>query len=86
MKGQGASPKSSLIPKDLILCLLSPVSICVKTPLVWAACVRTPTAFVGVPVQLAQASRFICNFIWEYFLKTCMTPPLFGVTWRAKLS
>jgi hypothetical protein len=25
---------------------------------------------VGVPVDLSEASRFICNFICEYFLKT----------------
>jgi len=25
-------------------------------------------------VSFPRASRFICNFIWEYFLKTCASP------------
>jgi hypothetical protein len=25
-------------------------------------------------LSFSKASRFICNFIWEYFLKTCASP------------
>jgi hypothetical protein len=25
-------------------------------------------------LRFSKASRFICNFIWEYFLKTCASP------------
>jgi len=39
--------------------------------------IRSPVAgaiSLARRLSFSKASRFICNFIWEYFLKTCASP------------
>ena len=43
---------------------------CVKTPLPETCCVTTTDISLARRLILPSASRFICNFICEYFLKT----------------
>ena len=60
---------------------------CARTVHEWGYC--TATVHIGAAIKasaaagafslarrfsFSRASRFICNFIWEYFLKTCASP------------
>src|SRR5438046_5574697 len=68
----------TLFPLPLLISGLDPA----QTVHLFAHCtmtvrIRSPVAgaiSLARRLSFSKASRFICNFIWEYFLKTCASP------------